>query len=170
MSTSSQSASLVVCIGNELIADDAAGYEVWRRLQEMQLPEETRIEFASVGGIALLDLLTGNEGLLIVVDAVQLGAPPGTIHHIMWNEIPFKGNSAISAHGIGLREAMEVGKLLFPEKLPQNIILIGIEGRCFNRTRDAMTREIEDAIEPAAIKVNEEINKFHRGTYHAQER
>lgn len=161
-----KTASLVVCIGNELIADDAAGYEVWRRLQAMQLPAGARTEFASVGGIALLDLLHGDEGLLIVVDAVQLGAPPGTIHCLSWDDVPDSGNSAISAHGIGLREAIDVGRLLFPEKLPHCVILIGIEGRCFNKTRDAMTPETEMAIEAAAVRVCDEITRYHRGTPH----
>jgi hydrogenase maturation protease len=164
MNVSHKTGSLVVCIGNELIADDAAGYEVWRHLQEMKLPEGVRVEYASVGGIALLDLLTGDEGVMIVVDAVQLGAPPGTIHRMSWDEVPSSGNSAISAHGIGLREAIDVGRLLFPEKIPQSVTLIGIEGRCFNRTRDAMTPEIEMSIEAAAARVCEEITLCLRGT------
>ena len=43
------------------------------------LPAGTRLEYVGLGGIALLDLLTGAENAMIVVDAVQLGAPAGTI-------------------------------------------------------------------------------------------
>lgn len=156
-------AVLVVCIGNELIADDAVGYEVWKKLKNMRLPDQARLEYASVGGISLLDLLTGGDGLLIVVDAVQLGAPPGTVHRLSWDELPPSGASAISAHGVGLREAIDIGTLLFPEKMPQRALLVGIEGRCFNRTRDAMTRETEDAIGKAVSIVYDEITTYCRG-------
>lgn len=142
--------ALVVCIGNELIADDAVGYEVYCRLQGMELLEGTRLEFAGVGGIALLDHLTGSEQALIVVDAVQFGAPAGTIHQLSWDEIPAFDNAAISAHGIGLKEAVEVGKILCPEKLPSSIMLFGIEGRCFNQTRGFMTPEVAAAVTGAA--------------------
>lgn len=150
MMAKASAGTLVVCIGNELVADDAVGYEVYHELLRMELPEDARLEYAAVGGVALLDLLTGEEKALIVVDAVQLGAQAGTIHHLSWDEVPNCGNSAISAHGIGLKETIEVGKVLCPEKLPQEIRLVGIEGRCFNRMRDEMTPATAAAISDAA--------------------
>ena len=41
---------------------------------------------------------------------------------------------------------MDVGAILFPEKIPQQVILFGVEGRCFNRPRNAMTPDTEAAI------------------------
>lgn len=153
---------LVVCIGNELIADDAVGYEVFNLLQEMDLPS-VRLEFVGVGGVALLDHLQGDEAAMIVVDAVQFGSPPGTIHQLSWDEIPAGSNRAISAHGIGIRETIEIGRIVCPEKLPGKIFLIGIEGRCFNRTREAMTPEAAVAIDTAALQVQQYLINFYRG-------
>jgi hydrogenase maturation protease len=107
-----RSAALVVCVGNELIADDAIGYEVYTRLQVMDLPSGARIEFAGVGGLALLDYLTGEEQAMILVDAVQLGSDAGTIHCLPWDALPSCGNAAISAHGIGLKETIDIGTIL----------------------------------------------------------
>jgi hydrogenase maturation protease len=126
----------------------------------MELPEGTRIEYTGVGGVSLLDRLTGEEELLIVVDAVQFGAPAGTIHCIPWDHIPSCGNSAISAHGIGLRETMQVGQLLYPEKLPREILLIGIEGRCFNRMKEFMTPETARAVDKAVAACLEQITQL----------
>ncbi len=156
--------TLVVCIGNELIADDAAGYEIYRKLQGMELPGETRVEYSGVGGLSLLDRLTGYERSMIVVDAVQFGAPPGTIHCISWEDLPTCCNTALSAHGIGLKETIDVGKILCPEKLPTNIMLIGIEGRCFNRMRDYMTPETSAALNDAAVACLQQITQFQRGS------
>lgn len=141
---------LVVCIGNELIADDAIGHEVYLLLSAMNLPDNVRIEFSGVGGLAILDLLTGSENMLVVVDAVQFGEPPGTLHCLSWDNIPSFRNPSISVHGIGIRETIDIGKTLYPELIPESIILVGIEGRCFNRMRDFMTPETEAAAVRAA--------------------
>ena len=134
---------LVVCIGNELVADDAVGFELFNRLQGI----EARLAYCSVGGVDLLPLLQG-ETDLVVVDAVQLGAAPGTVHCIDWEALP-PNSGAVSAHGLGLRETVEIGRLLYPETMPARITLVGIEGRCFDRPREFMTPQVADAIEQA---------------------
>lgn len=154
---------LIVCIGNDLVADDAAGYEVFLRLQQSALPGTVRLEYAAVGGIALLDRLIGNEGVMVVVDAVQFGAPPGTIHCIPWDELPVLPAGALSGHDIGLKETIEIGKQLYPEKLPQRILLVGIEGRCFNRTRNHMTPETAAAIDDAVLIIQNELLTYQQG-------
>lgn len=141
--------TIIICIGNELIADDAVGFEIYNRLSGCN----ARLEYCSVGGIDLLPLLDG-ETDMIVVDAVQFGAEPGTIHVIPWDSLPLS-SSAISAHGLGLRETIEIGSLLYPQSMPERITLVGIEGRCFNRTRDYMTSEVQTAIDRAVTKIEE---------------
>lgn len=143
--------TIIVCIGNELVADDGAGFEIFNRLAGCP----ARLEYCSVGGIDLLPLLAG-ETDLIVVDAVQFGALPGTIHVVPWDSLP-RENGAISSHGLGLRETIEIGRILYPGFMPERIILIGIEGRCFNRTREYMTSEVRNAIDPAVTMIEELI-------------
>lgn len=145
--------TIIICIGNELIADDAAGFEIYTRLEGRFAGCAARLEFCGVGGIDMLPLLDG-ETDMIVVDAVQLGAPPGTIHVIPWDSLPHAG-TAISAHGLGLRETIEIGRILYPLTMPERITLVGIEGRCFNRTREHMSREVCDAIGMAVETIEE---------------
>ena len=140
---------IVVCIGNELVADVAAGYEIYRRLTGCG----ARLEYAGVGGIDLLPMLEG-ETDLIVADAVQFGAPPGTVHVLSWSELPSVA-TAISAHGLWLRETIEIGQILYPERMPERITLVGVEGRCFNRTREFMTPEVAVAIDRAVAKIQD---------------
>ncbi len=151
-----RSAGLVVCVGNDLVADDAIGYEVYSRLRMMELPAGARVEFAGVGGLALLDLLKGDERVLITVDAVQLGAAAGTIHCLSWDALP-ASSAAISVHGIGLKETVDIGKILYPELIPPVIVLVGVEGRCFNRMREAMTPATAAAAEGAAEYVRRQL-------------
>ncbi len=154
---------VVVCVGNDLVADDAVGYEVYRRLADSGLPPGVTLHYAAVGGIALLDYLTGGETAMIVVDAVQFGAPTGTIHKLGWDELPSFGSGAISAHFIGLKETIDIGKLLYPELLPSTVTLVGIEGRCFNSTREAMSPEVAAAIDPAVACIREHFQTLQQG-------
>jgi hydrogenase maturation protease len=149
---------LVICLGNELVADDAVGYEVYERLRHPPLPADTQIEYAAVGGLWLLDRLTGGEQLLILVDAVMLGAPIGTVHSLAWDELPLlPAGAVLSAHAIGLRETVQIGRVVCPERVPENIRFVGVEGRCFDRTREWMSPEVCRAIECAVAEVRRQL-------------
>lgn len=143
--------ALVVCIGNSLVADDAAGGEVHRALASAELPPGVTLRWLATGGMNLVDELAG-EDLLIVVDAVQLGAAPGTVHVKRWTDLPAP-DGAVSAHGIGVREAVEVTRLLFPERAPRDALLVGIEGRQFDRLGEPMSPQVADAIPRAVAQV-----------------
>ena len=60
---------------------------------------------------------------------------------------------AISAHGIGLRETVEIGLALYPERMPKRIVLVGIEGRCFDLPREHMSQAVAEAVDPAVNRV-----------------
>ncbi len=142
--------ALIVCIGNDLVADDGVGHAVYRVL-DSRLPADTRLKLLGLGGMSLLDELRGEEHL-IVVDAVQFGAAPGTIHVMDWSMLP-SSSSHVSCHGIGIREAIEVSQKLYPEITPKTVHLVGIEGRCFDRLGEGLGAEVAAAVEPAAAAV-----------------
>lgn len=150
--------ALVVCIGNELVADDAVGHELYRLLKAERLPAEVRIEFCGVGGIALLELLTGQEELLLVVDAVQFGSPPGSVHCLAWDQLPAMDGNAISAHGIGLKDTISIGQTLYPERMPRQVLLVGVEGCCFDQLGGVMTTEVAAALPRALATIHHALN------------
>ena len=144
--------ALVVCIGNDLVADDGAGMAVHAGLEESRLPAGTRLCYLGLGGIDLLEELDGEERL-VVVDAVQFGSAPGTIHILDWAGLPYMEPRPVSGHGIGIREAIEVGRRLYPEKSPQRIHLVGIEGRCFDQLGQGLSSEVGAAVPHAVAAV-----------------
>jgi hydrogenase maturation protease len=144
--------SLIVCIGNPLAADDGAGHAVYTALGRGRLPDGAELRFTGLGGIDLLDELAG-EDLLIVVDAVQFGALPGTVHVLAWEQLPALDLRPVSGHGIGVREVIEVGRRLYPERMPETIVLIGIEGKCFDQLKEELTAEVAAAVPQAAAAV-----------------
>jgi hydrogenase maturation protease len=148
----SAGSALVVCIGNELVADDGVGWAVYKRLRNSRLPDNVRLVFLGLGGIDLLEEIAGEE-LLVVVDGVQLGAPPGTLHTLGWDQLPATSPRPVSGHGIGIREAITVGRKLYPDRVPKEIFLLGVEGRCFNQLGAGLTEEVALAVPEAADTV-----------------
>jgi len=84
---------LVAGIGNIFQSDDAFGVEVAQRLAGRALPAGVRVEDFGIRGVHLAyELLEGYDGL-VLIDAVPMGEPPGTLAVIE----PELGASA--AHG-----------------------------------------------------------------------
>jgi hydrogenase maturation protease len=71
--------TLVAGIGNIFQTDDAFGVEVANRLAGRVLPPGVRVEDFGIRGVHLAyELLEGYDGL-VLVDAVPMGEPPGTL-------------------------------------------------------------------------------------------
>lgn len=71
---------LIAGMGNLLCGDDGFGIEVARRLiQRGDLPPEVKVVEVGIGGVPLVQELLDGYGLLIVLDAIAGGRPPGTV-------------------------------------------------------------------------------------------
>lgn len=146
--------SLVVCIGNRLAGDDGVGASICDELAGIGMPDEARLLFLGLGGLDILDHLQGEE-LMVVVDAVQLGRTPGTVHVLDWQDIPVTGTRPVSGHGIGIREAIEVGRRLYADRMPEKIVLVGIEGEVFDQLGVPLSGKVQAAVPVAVQRVRE---------------
>jgi hydrogenase maturation protease len=71
--------TLVAGIGNIFNSDDGFGVEVAQRLVTRPMPDGVRVEDFGIRGVHLaLELLEGYD-LLVLVDAMPLDEPPGTV-------------------------------------------------------------------------------------------
>ncbi len=71
---------LVAGIGNVFLGDDGFGVEVVRRIDPAHLPERVDVVDYGIRGVHLAyELLDGRYGTLVLVDAVPLDEPPGTL-------------------------------------------------------------------------------------------
>lgn len=69
----------MACFGNVLRADDGVGPAVAQALRAETLPDGVRVLEVGIGGIHLVQELMDGADLLLIVDAVDLGRPPGTV-------------------------------------------------------------------------------------------
>ena len=70
---------LIAGIGNIFLSDDAFGVEVARRLSGRALPDGVRVEDYGIRGVHLAYDLLESYDALVLVDAVPMGEPPGTL-------------------------------------------------------------------------------------------
>jgi hydrogenase maturation protease len=70
---------LVAGIGNIFQSDDAFGVEVALRLRRGKLPHGVRVEDYGIRGVHLAYELLDGYDALIIVDALPMGEPPGTL-------------------------------------------------------------------------------------------
>jgi hydrogenase maturation protease len=71
--------AVVACFGNVLRADDGVGRAVAEVLLSEPLPDGVRVLEVGIGGIHLVQELMTGVDVLLVVDAVDLGRPAGTV-------------------------------------------------------------------------------------------
>ncbi|MBU6996818.1 MAG: hydrogenase maturation protease [Theionarchaea archaeon] len=140
---------LVMGIGNPILTDDAVGILVARELEGA--PAE--IVEASVGGFSLLDYIRGYD-VVIIVDAVKLGDPPGTVSILNEVQVP-RALHTSSSHDVSFSEAIRLGKVLFPEEMPSRIVVVGIEVSDTDTFSESPTEPVKNAVPEAARLVSQ---------------
>jgi hydrogenase maturation protease len=70
---------LVAGIGNIFLGDDGYGVEVAARLRGVDVPDGVRVEDFGIRGVHLAYELLDGYDALVMVDAVPMGEPPGTV-------------------------------------------------------------------------------------------
>ncbi|HTY55646.1 MAG TPA: hydrogenase maturation protease [Candidatus Binataceae bacterium] len=70
---------LVAGVGNIFLGDDGFGVDVAAHLRSQAIPAEVGVEDFGIRGVHLAYKLLEGYDLLIIVDALPLGAAPGTV-------------------------------------------------------------------------------------------
>lgn len=147
--------TLIIGIGNQYRRDDAVGLLIAHALKEQKLPH-TRICEASGEGAALMEAWRGAE-MVILIDAVLSGAPPGTIHELDAHAQPIPSNFfSYSTHAFSVGEAIELARIL--NYLPPRLLLIGIEGKDFAYGM-GLSPEVDEALARVVNSIKVQVNE-----------
>lgn len=119
---------LVIGVGNPYRHDDGVGIAAIERLRDLSLTDVCLVE-ESGEPVALVQRWDGHDAV-VLVDAVDSGgaAEAGALHRFEctggeWDVVP--SASAISSHGLGVAEAVELGRVL--DRLPARLVFFGVE-------------------------------------------
>lgn len=112
-------------VGNLLLSDDGVGVHTIRHLQEVaQLPGEVQVLDGGTMGLDLLHYLEGVSHLLIV-DAVEMDQPPGTLERLVGDQVPAYLSLKMSPHEIGLPDMLFAAKLR--DLYPAEVVVWGVQ-------------------------------------------
>lgn len=125
MTSAETSRTVVLGLGNMLMADDGVGLAALARLQdEWFLPRGVSLVDGGTWGMNLLHVVEGADQLLIL-DAIDTGSPPGSIVRLEGSDIPRVLAHKLSPHQIDLREVLALADLR--GLLPEQVVALGIQ-------------------------------------------
>ena len=142
---------LVIAVGNAYRSDDGVGLELAAAVRALGLPQLTVVE--ALGDVAIIDAWAEHDAV-ILLDAVQSGAAPGTVirRDVVEEPLPREWFH-LSSHQIGIADAVEIARAM--GTLPARVVFIGIEGEHFE-TGVGLSPAVASSIDRAAALVREE--------------
>jgi len=146
---------LVAGVGNVLRGDDGFGPAVAELLIDV-LPEGAEVIETGTGGIALLqELMVGCSGL-IVVDAVERGAPPGTVFLIEPEVEP--GVHVPDVHLANPARVLSMAKTM--GVLPERVVIIGCQPEDTEELVQGLSAPVQRALAIAVSKIEETVHAW----------
>lgn len=124
MERGSSSDIVVLALGNLIRSDDAAGLHALSLLQQdLRVPRGVSLVEGGTKGLELVPFLF-DASRLLVLDAVDVGAVPGTVFRITDEDLrSLPGNG--SAHELALADILNSLRMMGRE--PQETVLLGIQ-------------------------------------------
>lgn len=147
---------LVMAVGNILRQDDGFGDAVLKRLAEMALPNDVELFDAGTSAMDLMEIFNRRD-LLIVLDAVRGGQPPGTLYRFSPDQVEAGELPMNSLHQVGLLETLKLGELV--DCKPQRTMVIGCQPQDTGLAI-GLSEAVSNQIEPACQLVLAEIKAY----------
>jgi hydrogenase maturation protease len=139
------------------MGDDGFGPRVIEELQKRAVPSNIELMDAGVGGMAILSWIE-NADKIIIVDSVQTNnEPPGTVYRFTDKELPPSDMFMLSLHDLNLVDTINIGRVV--QKMPGEIVILGVEVKRVAEFVDKLTPEVEAAMAEVIDLVMEELKK-----------
>ena len=140
-------ATVVLGLGNPLLADDAVGLHVVASLQHLMQEdpiEGVRVVASTRAGFDLIDLLAG-AARAIIIDCLDVPDPtPGRIRRLDLGQVAGSAR-LVGGHDVSVAVAFELAAALgIP--MPETVEIYGIEAASTREFTERMTPEVEAAV------------------------
>lgn len=145
---------LVLGIGNILWADEGFGVRVVEALDRAyEMPDHVTLRDGGTQGLYLLPLLEDAD-VVILLDAVDYGLPPGTLHRVNDADVPaVLATRKLSLHQTGFQEVLALMQLR--GYMPRALRLIGVQPHTLDDYGGGLTPIVAAQVAPAVAHVVE---------------
>lgn len=149
--------TLVLGVGNILLADEGAGVHAMRYLEDThEIPGARYLDGGTLSFTLAADIADADN--LVVLDAAQLDDEPGTVRVFEGDDFDeFLTSGRRSVHEVGFADLMDIARL--EGTLPKHYALIGIQPEQLG-WGEAPGAAVARAIPRAAEKAVELIGKW----------
>jgi hydrogenase maturation protease len=121
--TSVRDGTVIIGIGNIIRSDDGLGVHAVRRLRERHpLAHDVELIEGGTAGLLLLPCLAGARRA-IIVDAISVGHPPGTLLRLTNGDDAF--STGMTPHDVGLGDLLDAARLT--DAWPDELVLHGVQ-------------------------------------------
>ncbi len=131
--------TVVIGLGNPLMGDDGLGLVALEHLRAgYAIPPEIELVDGGTWGMNLLPVIE-DAGRVILIDAIDVGAAPGTPVRLERSRLPRYLATKISPHEVDLRDVLGLAELR--GTLPNDTIALGLQPQ-----RVALGKELSDVL------------------------
>jgi len=150
--------TIILGVGNQILGDDGVGVQVSNELKKYVKAPNITIDEAITGGMNLLEMILDFDKA-IIIDAVKTEkGKNGDVKKISLED--FSTLHSCNPHDISLFEAIKMAKKMGQEKIPKEIIIIGIlMEKIPCEFSEKLSPEIQDAVPKAITLILKEIKK-----------
>jgi hydrogenase maturation protease len=154
---------LVACVGNTLRGDDGFGIAVAAEL-DGSLPEEADLLETGIGGIGIVHSLMDGYSALVIVDAVEQGAHPGTVF-VLVPQVPDIVTPTFEEWLAQLADMhlAEPSRILRIARaagvLPERVVVVGCQPESCEDFEEGLSRHVGAAVPIAAERVRDLVRE-----------
>ena len=151
--------TLVIGLGNPILGDDGVGWRVAEEVQKWLSSNSANpagpgieVDCVALGGLSLMERLTGAE-LVVIIDAMDTkAAPVGTVRNLLLGDLPdLSSGHTTAVHDTSLRNALSIGRSMgIPLPEDDNIHIVAIEAEAVHDFSEVLSPAVQGAI-PAAV-------------------
>ena len=146
--------TIVIGLGNPLMADDGLGLAALERLRaEWRVPADVELVDGGTWGMSLLPTIE-DAGRVLLLDAVRTGASPGTLHVMERDDLPRYLSTKLSPHQVDLRDVLALAELR--GTLPADTVAVGLEParvELSNELSNVLRVRLDDVIDAAVARL-----------------
>ena len=150
---------LVAGIGNIFLGDDGFGVEVANRMVGVPMPEGTQVTDFGIRGVHLAyELLEGYDAL-VLIDAVPLGEPPGTIAVVEPEQLVREGDDAPTLDAHSMNPAVVLGALAGLGGEVGRVLIVGCQPAVIDETM-GLSEPVAAAVDVAVGVVRDLVTEL----------
>jgi hydrogenase maturation protease len=135
--------TVVIGVGNPLLGDDGLGLAALAHLEaHWDLPPDVQLVDGGTWGMNLLPVIE-DAARVLLLDAIDVGAAPGTPVLIERSELPRYCATKISPHQVDLRDVLALAEVR--GRLPEQTTAVGLQPGSLE-TAAELTHEVRDGV------------------------